>query len=183
ATPRPRLAGLWLALLLSLVIHGCFCLALWFVAVSDARWDGDVPLTDVPIVIIPDGEWTLSLATEMPYRASRSATDAKGPEPDAEPITVRVEAQPIRSATTAPSDLEAPRVVGSPQVGAVHPTASLAGSGSETKNPTFFGVPTQARSIVYVIDHSISMGFNGALEAAKREVLASLASLPPTTRF
>jgi hypothetical protein len=39
------------------------------------------------------------------------------------------------------------------------------------------------RSIVYVIDRSLSMGFSGALAVARRELLDSLNSLPEDVRF
>jgi hypothetical protein len=39
------------------------------------------------------------------------------------------------------------------------------------------------QSIVYLIDQSISMGLNGGLETAKREVVLCLDSLPSTARF
>jgi hypothetical protein len=48
---------------------------------------------------------------------------------------------------------------------------------------TFFDVPAQGQSIVYVIDRSGSMGLNGLLSVAKQELLASLRSLPVRTRF
>jgi hypothetical protein len=41
----------------------------------------------------------------------------------------------------------------------------------------------QGQRIVYVIDRSSSMGEHGALDAACRELLASLAHLPATARF
>jgi len=47
----------------------------------------------------------------------------------------------------------------------------------------FFHIETDARSVVYVIDRSASMGPNGLLASAKRELAASLAALPSTTRF
>jgi hypothetical protein len=47
----------------------------------------------------------------------------------------------------------------------------------------FFQVPAQGRRIVYVIDRSASMGANGGLAAAKRELLASLRGLPDDAHF
>lgn len=48
--------------------------------------------------------------------------------------------------------------------------------------PTFFGVQAQAKSIVYVIDRSASMGLEGRLRRATAEVAASLSRLPTNTR-
>jgi hypothetical protein len=47
----------------------------------------------------------------------------------------------------------------------------------------FFQVAPQGQRIVYVIDRSSSMGEHGALDAACRELLTSLAHLPATARF
>jgi hypothetical protein len=47
----------------------------------------------------------------------------------------------------------------------------------------WFETGTQARRVVYVIDHSASMGPGDLLAAAVRELRASLARLPPTARF
>jgi hypothetical protein len=48
---------------------------------------------------------------------------------------------------------------------------------------TFFQLPVRGQSVVFLIDRSSSMGFNGGLSAAKREAAASLAALPETSRF
>lgn len=46
-----------------------------------------------------------------------------------------------------------------------------------------FALPARAQRVVFVIDRSVSMGLNGALDAVKRELLASLARLPGDCRF
>jgi hypothetical protein len=46
----------------------------------------------------------------------------------------------------------------------------------------WFAVPGQPRSIVYLIDGSLSMAQNGALDAARRELLVELAELPRSCR-
>jgi hypothetical protein len=47
----------------------------------------------------------------------------------------------------------------------------------------FYGVPTVGKSVVFVIDRSASMGLEGRLERARREIAASLRQLPPDARF
>jgi hypothetical protein len=44
-------------------------------------------------------------------------------------------------------------------------------------------VTIHARTVVFVLDRSTSMGLNGGLSAARRELLASLDHLPVSTRF
>jgi hypothetical protein len=59
-------------------------------------------------------------------------------------------------------------------------------SGNATGGGTgsrLFPVSPSAASVVFVIDHSISMGPSGALAAARRELLACLQALTPSTRF
>src|SRR5205823_10378047 len=48
---------------------------------------------------------------------------------------------------------------------------------------TLLPVPPSARSVVYLLDRSSSMGESHALARARRELLASLRQLPPTARF
>ncbi len=55
------------------------------------------------------------------------------------------------------------------------------GTGKDTT--AFFQIATQGKAIVYVIDRSGSMGSDGCLAAAKRELLGSLEQLPSSVRF
>lgn len=48
---------------------------------------------------------------------------------------------------------------------------------------TFCGVPAVGSSVVFVIDRSGTMGLEGRLERAKRELIGSLNLLPHTARF
>jgi hypothetical protein len=47
----------------------------------------------------------------------------------------------------------------------------------------FFGVPAIGRSVVFVLDRSASMGLDGRLDRARRELAASLRRLPRSARF
>jgi hypothetical protein len=68
--------------------------------------------------------------------------------------------------------------LGSAGHGIVQPAPDNSGGAT-----TFFGIATNAQSIVYVIDHSASMGLNGGLAAARKELTASLEMLPAGVRF
>jgi hypothetical protein len=63
------------------------------------------------------------------------------------------------------------------------------GSGGSRDGPggagsrSLFDEAARSQSVVYVIDRSGSMGLYGGFNLAKRELLASLQSLPPDTRF
>jgi hypothetical protein len=52
-----------------------------------------------------------------------------------------------------------------------------------SKTAEFFQIRTQAKTVVYVIDCSGSMGLNGYWEAARKELYRSLDGLPETARF
>ena len=64
------------------------------------------------------------------------------------------------------------------------PGPARGGAGAGTgQGPGLFPVPPTARTVVYVLDRSLSMWEHGTLELARTELLASLHRLPATTRF
>jgi hypothetical protein len=99
---------------------------------------------------------------------------------------VSVPASPVLQPAPAPAAV----AKGSP-VEAAPPSAPPAapGAGGSGAGPAggggggLFPVPAGARRVVYVIDHSVSMGLNGSLRLALRELLASLRRLPDGTQF
>src|SRR5581483_7459538 len=68
----------------------------------------------------------------------------------------------------------------SPGVGTPNPGGNSNGG---PPGASFFQVASPARSVVYVLDRSGSMGPSGALERAKAELLLSLRRLPPEMLF
>jgi hypothetical protein len=57
------------------------------------------------------------------------------------------------------------------------------GTGKTGGRASLLDAPPQARTVVYVLDRSLSMGPEGALGRARRELLASLARLPAGSKF
>jgi len=57
------------------------------------------------------------------------------------------------------------------------------GRGKGNRAANIFQIRARAKSVVYVIDRSVSMGPNGKLAWAKEEFLSSLKQLPPETEF
>ncbi len=49
--------------------------------------------------------------------------------------------------------------------------------------PSYYGFPVRSSKVVFVLDVSRSMGWNGRLDTAKKELIQTLAKLPRTTRF
>jgi hypothetical protein len=168
-------------LLLSLVIHGLLALLLWLVPGDASRSADQLPLAEIPVTMVPVEQFTLSLASERTIRPA-APSPAETAEESEEPAPILVQPLPV-AASASSSDSQAPQVQGSV-------TGALAGQHSENAKgpalarlPTFFGAGAQARQVVFLVDRSISMGLNGGLEAAKKELLACLECLPVDTRF
>jgi len=61
-------------------------------------------------------------------------------------------------------------------------SGALSGPGGG-EGARFFASAGAGHSVVFVLDHSLSMGMNGALNAARRAVLDAVAHLPSDVRF
>jgi hypothetical protein len=182
-----RSAGL--ALLLSLAFHGLLMTLLWLLP-------GGPTAPQVSIDTLVKGpELQLSLAVWQQPKPVQAASPppalfqvhlderptgsfaSTGPDPERPVIrpatAVHVPAGPVASAPgvtggTASSRANAPGSAGGPG----------AGTGSR-----LFEVGAGVREVVFVIDRSGSMILHGAWQCARREVLACLAGLPPSTHF
>lgn len=154
-------------LMLSLALHGLL-VALLFIL---SPWSSPCPEEE------PAGDATgLALA---------------GPEPIA--ATLRdfppIETRPIEITPSLVKPMVVPESPALP-TGPITLTAttsgsrvSSGGSGSGTSNLRLFPIASQMRSVVFVLDRSLSMGLNDALKCARRELLQALGELPPTMRF
>jgi hypothetical protein len=172
STGRPRV--LWLAVLISAALHGLFGLGLCMMSAVRSTSADKAPLAEIAVVIVPDAPLTVSLPIEsLPTMGGATNSEASL---ESDPTTIIVKPLPLDAGSTTP-DTAIPRVAARASSGGAATTAD--GSGG----PAFFGVHVQARSVVFVIDRSISMEWNGGLKAAKRELLAILERLPATTRF
>ncbi|MCS6852879.1 MAG: hypothetical protein NZ700_17100 [Gemmataceae bacterium] len=177
------------ALSVSALGHGLLLLATWAwpvgeAAVSDAAVDTRVPdstpeaggvltLADVPVV-------TLRPTVEPPPRTAAALATSVRPE---------IWSPLVRGAATAHTIADRPvdGLDGQPDGGSGEkPGARGAAAGGRASSgglTTFFDVPAQGRSVVYVIDRSASMGQHGRLSAARRELRRSLEQLPETALF
>jgi hypothetical protein len=164
-----------MAVLVSAVVHVVFGLVLWTLSTTRSRLPDDKPLAEILVVVVPDEPLTVSLRTEPVRRASGTPNSESTSESEATPI--QVQPLPVDTGSQTPS-ANVPRVV-SPS------TAGSTGGDGNTSNeaPTFLGVQLPARSVVFLIDRSMSMWFNNGLEAAKRELATKLERLPATTRY
>ena len=88
----------------------------------------------------------------------------------------------VTSSSQNPEEIEPhrPGTTGSLNPGGPHAGGHSKGGVGET---SFFGISTQSRRIVYVIDASESMRQHNAMEIARRQLWNSLKDLPPTSQF
>jgi hypothetical protein len=165
---RPRAAP---PFLLSLAAHGLLLLGLglW----PRNRGDESRPITDTRIELCTLADEPSSL----PPAAGSENSAATGADVDVEPLRpTLVEGAPLPPGT--PVVGSGPTLVGGPPGVSGHGGGTRAGGGLGL----FPGAAT-ARSVVYVIDRSMSMGLHDTLAVAQAELLTSLRHLPATTLF
>jgi hypothetical protein len=199
ARPRRLPAGLPLALAISLACHVLFTLLGYALLGTNIQSRNDPPLVDT-LLTVPDGKFTLSF-DDAPRKAAVPLGDASSESETG--FTVRVDDLPPSAPASLPyAGQGVPRAANmapEPSVGSdrIHAVAAshdrmnavtTNNSSSEdcglgkAGTAAFFGISARGQSVVYLIDRSISMGLNGGLVAAKRELLASVARLPATAR-
>src|SRR5262249_4996728 len=113
-------------------------------------------------------------------RAEVTPTLAPPPPPTQPPAVPSVEPA-TQAATSAPGIGEPSAAVAAPAP--IGPGNGGPGTGHTPEDATFFAVPAQAQSVVFVIDRPTSMALNGALAVARRELCRCLEGLPETARF
>ncbi len=161
--PRPRPA--WLALGLSVAVHGLLVLAALLTAAADqAPSVGTTPAVAACVLVSNEQSGGGPAPGGAEETEESPGIPVTLPEPPPSPVQ---QATPLpQSANAAAAGLSGP------------------GGGSGTGGgPAIFQVEGRGESVVYVIDRSSSMGLNGGFSAARRELLASLARLPASVRF
>jgi hypothetical protein len=190
---RPRLASFlsrWqFAFLLSLALHaGVLCLCLGTRLGGGKGGGGFAPAIDTRA---GDARMEVTFAfVEDPPRKSRPApakaiapllaAPLKVPQVSASPARRQAAAsRPALPANSGAAEEQEPMHASLPAGG----TGAGSGKGNDLGTTSFFQIGTQARRVVYVIDHSASMGLNASFARAKRELLASLERLPADAYF
>jgi hypothetical protein len=182
-----------LALLVSLALHGLVALA---VCQLPGRTGGAHPTGPGAPLGLADGPDEESIPALCVLRRRPPPRRAPDPVPVLRPAAVRLVVPPPKPKETdtrlgrnaAPTAEALPPKPGgeSPPLFASLDPRPPSGKGEDEGAPggvTFFQVETRARSVVYVIDRSMSMALQGRLSAARRELLASLSRLAPSTLF
>jgi hypothetical protein len=191
--PRSR----WrLAFLISLLLHlgGGLALSLisGLIPVDTAAGSATVPITCV--------NWDKGEAEGGAYFTYDRPTGAgKADNDSSEESEITTDPAPIQSVLVMPAESSSNAETGTTppvshsgtqpgdgpgKVTGSKPGAGMsAGPGTGKDGTSFFQIETQARRVVYVIDRSSSMGKQGALARACRELVASLLALPPDASF
>jgi len=172
--PPPRrtrpVARVWVPLGLSLALHALFGLALVVLSSGEgAQAEGPLPVDGVIILDDP------SPPAGKPRGGADSAPPA-GAEESEEAFPATVGELPL--VTPTPAAPAGPAAVSGGGESSSNGSGRAGGRTTGLLRP-----PAAARSVVYLIDRSLSMGLSGALPVAKRELLAGLDTLPADCRF
>jgi hypothetical protein len=179
-SPGHRPASGWLALALSVAVHAAGLVVLWFLPPHPQGAERPPALVNT-CVLIADDEPPAAAATAEQVKAPDSPEVEGGQDMVVNAVVLPAEPVPADagSPTAGPDPATAAPAAGEwPAAGASAGTADIGRRGT-----TFFQVAAEGAAVVYVIDCSASMGLNGGLAAARRELLASLARLPGSARF
>lgn len=180
-TKHPRLARWAVAILLSVGLHGLFLLGLWQAPAEQPAATADFDPSQAP----SEDDFPLTLDDAPPHLK----LVAPAPKPrDGGPIVqasfdVRLTDPPPASPALLPPSLLGTVGAAPPRTGVGTAGAPRGDGPGDGSGPCALEVGPTARSVVYVVDRSVSMGLHGALALARREVIASLRRLPPTARF
>lgn len=184
AAPRHPYARL--ALLLSLVLHALAlaAFALWQPSAAPPAMGthpGDGPTMAVVFYEEPVAQPRAAAGAAVPTHLLPTLPPPPLPVPA---LLAALELPLPPPALVRPVEYRAPAAAGASVTGVSQPVPPPARDPAGPAT-SFFGVaaPAAVRSVVYVIDRSASMGANGRLARARREVVASLRRLPPTARF
>jgi len=158
---------------LSLLAHAALAILFWL-ATGRQGAERDRPMQIDTLVHERELD-VMVMAIEESLAGSHGSGAAVKPLPVVPTLTAAPHSPPVQTAPSVPNTASA----ASPSSG----TGDGASAGAGAAATTFFDVPAQGRSVIYVIDRSGSMGAGGRLDLARREVLASLQKLAPEVRF
>lgn len=185
----PKTGRSWpYALALSLLLHTSLLFPLLFLATRSSSGERGSSLlidtrTSPPITEI-------SLMIDEPRSRHPAGVSGQEEKPSQPEASASRTAKELGVATAAPSQTVPEHETGEEQEFSSRSQPKEAGPDAGSPDPstgngttTFFQIAAEGQAIVYVIDRSASMGLNGCLATAKRELLASLERLPSASRF
>ena len=162
----------------SLVVHVLLVVGLFLVtirmtenkimSISSASVEGPQALMEEPMEFDPTIPEELS--EEMPAEAM----------PQLSTLTTTSVSTSLPESVVGELSLQQPEDTAS---SAVAKMVNVTGASSKLANVQFFGVQAEGNTFCYVVDSSASMKRDGAFDAAKSELMRSLATMKPTQRF
>ena len=152
-------------LVLSLGLHGLLFLALWFWPTSKSA-----PTLAIESTRITLDTCVLGSERELPADVINVAFSPQ--LLDAPPLPLE---SPAEAGPTLVQDPSLRPAAGASEESSKGTDASGGGD--------LFPLPAKATSVVYVLDHSMSMGMDRKLDFARRELIAGLRRLPSSVRF
>jgi len=177
------------ALLASIVVHLGLLVALWWCVPESSRQE--LPHTRIEAVVLvvepscAGAGSSLEAVTLTPVEPVQFSP-SKPPSPFPRTFEPKVVEDPPAPVEEHSSEAVA-RSPSGDHSGLIAPfredTSSTTGSTVGTGGPSLFQVSATGRSVVYVLDRSMSMGLHDGLRQARAELAASLNRLPPSTPF
>jgi hypothetical protein len=164
---RPR--GFLLAVTISAAAHALIALLLGTLTTLGGNPVADTPLAEILVLVVSD-EPIQSVSVAEPVQTTTNVSGSNTGESE----TVQVRPAPVDTDPGVPE-------TNLPRVTYAGPPASP-GDASES-GPTFLGVQIPAKSVVFVIDRSVSMGLTDGLRRVKQELTEKLDRLPAAARF
>jgi hypothetical protein len=188
----PSTQSPWLPLACSLALHSLVMLGGWLLLGHDDRfptrcWNCIDPDRRLTLTAIFDGGGGKGGGAPRPKGVSTKVDEP----PPIDPAVQLIQPTEFNPVSFTPVEVAPPvhppvHVGVSPRIGTSTPGEGGSPSGQSSgapPGPSFFQVATPARSVVYVIDRSGSMGPSGALRRAREELVMSLRRLPPKVLF
>ncbi len=174
---RPVRKSARTALLASILVHGIVLfLVLWYAPSTKEKPVPSLAVTD--FIVLVDG----------PARRSSGGQDVTVSQvepptpPQPAPIAPIFHPQLVEPPPADPVE-KGIQPAPAPIAGTTIPGDGRGGTSPSGQGAEFFPVPATARTVVYVLDRSMSMGEFDALRQARTELFASLNRLPPTALF
>ncbi len=165
-----------LALLLSVLVHAGFAALIWFLTFQTGSGGNNAGGMLDTRVQVPEVEVSLVVCEPQRHKDDVAPRVMVG-----QARLWEGEAPPQRPEEKPPVHEEPGASAGHGQV--ANQGHAGTGTGTSSATTTFFEIPADGQSVVYVIDRSMSMGLNNSLSAAIKELVKSLERLPPTARF
>lgn len=154
---------LFLALVVSVLAHVFFVAGLWLLPRFSSPPQPTPRIRGDSLVTVRVEGWSRPQVGRTP-RPSRT-----------DEVAIPVDVQPVLGSLPTPGP--------DTGTGQIQPIGYRPGGEEVSTGASWFPGTALARRVVFVVDHSVSMGLSGGLQRARAELKTALQSLPPDARF